>query len=142
MRFRQVNRTVQALALVALVITSGCATVFVPSESTLEPYHMYPATAFDAQFFWHAGVKGEPLFATLDPHQRSNPLARVAYGAGAIIDLPLSLLFDTRFLPVDLLRLGTPGETQDGGQSGGGANESRPAGSDGNRFSSADRTSR
>jgi hypothetical protein len=51
----------------SVLITSGCATAFVRSESTVDPKHVFPATAFDAQFFWEAGVKGEPLIAMVDP---------------------------------------------------------------------------
>ena len=87
-----------------LLLTSGCATVFVRSKSTVDPQHVFPATAFDGQFFWHSAIKGEPLFATVDPNERLNPVARFAYGVGSIIDLPFSIVFDTILLPVDLSR--------------------------------------
>ena len=87
-----------------VLLTSGCATVFVRSKSTLDPEHVFPATTFDAEFFWNAGVKGEPLFATVDPKQKNNPVARLAYGVGGILDFPFSIVFDTILLPVDLSR--------------------------------------
>ena len=94
------------MAAASLLITSGCATSFVRSESTDKPQHVFPATACDGQFFWHAGVKGEPLFAMADPNARINPVGRFVYGLGSIIDLPFSILFDTILLPLDLSRLG------------------------------------
>jgi uncharacterized protein YceK len=88
----------------SLLLTSGCATVFVRSKSTVDPQHVFPATAFDGQFFWQSGIKGEPLFVTVDPKERLNPVARFACGVGSIIDLPFSIVFDTLLLPFDLSR--------------------------------------
>ena len=88
----------------SLLLTSGCATAFVRSKSTVEPQHAYPATALDGELLWRSGVKGEPLFATTTPNERINPLARLASGAGCIMDLPFSIVFDTVMLPVDLSR--------------------------------------
>lgn len=55
--------------------------------------NMYFLTAFDAQFFWHQGIKGEPLLMSVASERRSNSVGRIAYrigksisaGAGAII---------------------------------------------------------
>jgi uncharacterized protein YceK len=91
-------------ATASLLLGCGCATAFVRSSSTVEPEQVFPATAFDAEFFWKAGVKGEPLFATADPKQKNHPVARIAYGIGGMVDLPISLVFDTLLLPVDLSR--------------------------------------
>ncbi len=121
-----------------VVITSGCATTFVRSESTVAPQHVFPATAFDGQFFWNSGVKGEPLFATGDPKAKNGAVARVAYGFGAIIDLPFSIVFDTILLPIDLTRSGTPAEDRGTkGEPNGTANRSQPIRSETNRTSSA-----
>jgi uncharacterized protein YceK len=120
------------------VITSGCATAFVRSESTVDPQHVYPATAFDGEFFWKAGVKGEPLFATVDPKDRNGPVTRIAYGVGAIIDLPFSIVFDTVLLPLDLTRSKAPARDRGTeGEPDGPANGSQPIRSETNRTSSA-----
>jgi uncharacterized protein YceK len=97
----------------SVLITSGCATAFVRSKNTAVPEPVFPATTFDAQFFWESGVKGEPLFATNDPKVKNGPLARLAYGLGGIIDLPFSIVFDTILLPFDLSRPKTPAEDGD-----------------------------
>ena len=100
---------------------SSCATVFVRSDSAGEPAHVFPATKFDAKFFWSAGIKGEPLLAPADPNEKNSPGGRLAYGTGAIIDCPFSVVSDVILLPSDLIRIGgskehknTKGE-QDGG---------------------------
>ena len=103
MKSPQLTKAFHVMAAVSVLVTSGCATAFVRSKSTVAPKHVFPATTFDAQFFWDAGVKGEPLFATVD-RQKNNPAARLAYGVGGIIDLPFSIVFDTILLPVDLSR--------------------------------------
>jgi uncharacterized protein YceK len=104
-RFRKILYPIAAAAVLG---GSGCASVFVRSKNTVEPDHVFPATAFDGQFFWSAGVKGEPLLATADVREKNKPMVRLAYGAGALIDLPFSVAFDTLLLPVDLIRSGTP----------------------------------
>lgn len=85
-------------------MTSGCATVFVRSPGAVAPEHVFPATVFDAQMFWEAGVKGEPLFVMAERDAKSSPFVRVACSLGAIIDAPFSIAFDTLLLPVDLTR--------------------------------------
>src|SRR5258706_258780 len=110
MKFRQVSEALPMFGAACVVITSGCATTFVRSESTVAPQHVFPATAFDGQFFWNSGVKGVPLFATVDPKAKNGAVPRFAYGYGAITDLPFSIVFDTMLLPIDLTRSGTPAE--------------------------------
>jgi uncharacterized protein YceK len=102
-----------------VMMTSGCATAFVRSKNTVGPQHVFPATVFDAQLFWEAGVKGEPLFVMADRETRNSPLARCAYILGAIIDTPSSIVFDTALLPVDLSRAASTEEERetDGEQS-------------------------
>src|SRR5262245_24024978 len=104
MNSTRLKKVFHVIGVAGVLMTSGCATAFVRSKSTVDPEHAFPATAFDAQCFWNAGVKGEPLFATVDPTQKNNPVARVAYAVGGVIDLPFSILFDTILLPVDLSR--------------------------------------
>src|SRR6185436_19644503 len=110
--FQHCRSAFYIIGMASVVITSGCATAFVRSKSTVEPEHVYPATAFDARFFWESGVKGEPLFATTDPNDRNSPMARLAFGTGAIIDLPFSVVFDTLLIPVDLFRPKTVAENK------------------------------
>ena len=114
MKFRQLRRTVHILGVASTVIMSGCATSFVRSKNTVDPQHVFPATTFDAQFFWDSGIKGRPLFATADPDDRNGLATRFAYGVGAVVDLPLSIAFDTILLPVDLFRPKAPIESRDG----------------------------
>ena len=104
MKFRQLKKMVHVMATASVLITSGCAATFVRSQNTIEPQHIFPATTLDAWFFWDAGVKGAPLFATFDPHQKNGPVTRLAYGVGAIIDSPFSIVFDTLLVPVDVFR--------------------------------------
>jgi uncharacterized protein YceK len=128
----------QSLGAAGVVITSGCATAFVRSENTVDPQQVYPATAFDGQMFWKAGVKGEPLFATVDPKDRSAPVTRIAYGVGAIIDLPFSIVFDTVLLPLDLTRSSASAEDRGmEGEPDGAANRSQPIRTETNRTSVA-----
>jgi uncharacterized protein YceK len=110
MKFRQFSKALQMLGAACVVLTSGCATAFVRSKNTVAPQHVFPATAFDGQLFWNSGIKGEPLFATVDPNAKNGPVMRVAYGVGAIIDLPFSIVFDTILLPMDLTQSGTSAE--------------------------------
>jgi uncharacterized protein YceK len=108
MQFQRLRRAFQIVGMASVVITSGCATTFVRSNSTVDPQHVFPATTFDARFFWESGVKGEPLFASADPKVRNGPVTRLAYVTGAIVDLPISIALDTILLPVDLF---WPGNT-------------------------------
>jgi uncharacterized protein YceK len=94
-----------ALAVLSIPAMSSCATVFVRSDSAGEPAHVFPATKFDAEFFWRAGIKGEPLLAPADPDNKNSPGARLAYGTGAIIDAPFSVVSDVILLPSDLIRI-------------------------------------
>jgi len=110
MKVRQYSKALQMLGAACVVLTSGCATAFVRSKHTVAPQHVFPATAFDGQLFWNSGFKGEPLFATVDPNAKNGPVRRVAYGVGAIIDLPFSIVFDTILLPMDLTQSGTSAE--------------------------------
>src|SRR5580765_1575184 len=86
-----------------MIITSGCATAFVRSESTVRPQHVFTATTFDGPVFWKAGIKGELPFAMADPNRRNGPVTRLAYSVGSIIDLPFSIAFDIFLLPLDLV---------------------------------------
>src|SRR5262245_48735150 len=76
MKSPQLTKVFHVMGAASVLITSGCATVFVRSKSTVDPEHVFPVTTFDTQFFWNAGVKGEPLFATVEPNQKNNPVAR------------------------------------------------------------------
>jgi uncharacterized protein YceK len=102
MKFQHFRKAVQIVATASIMITSGCATALVRDAG--KPQHVFPATTFNAQFFWDCGVKGKPLFATLDRNKRNHPVARVANGIGAIVDLPFSIASDTILLPVDLFQ--------------------------------------
>jgi uncharacterized protein YceK len=109
MKLNRLTKAFYIIGAASLLFTSGCATAFVRPKSTVEPRHVFPATAFDGQLFWRSGVRGEPLFATADPKERLNPVARFACGVGCIFDLPFSVVFDTILLPFDLTR----GRTED-----------------------------
>src|ERR1041385_5941497 len=113
MKTRRLIKSVRIIGAASVLIMSGCATAFVRSKSTVDPQHVFPATTFDAKFFWNSGVKGEPLFATVEPNDRTGPARRLAYGAGGIIDLPFSLVFDIVLLPFDLSRQKTSSEDDD-----------------------------
>ena len=113
MKFRCLKTLPAVVAAALVTITSGCATAFVRSKSTVASQHIFPATVFDAQFFWDAGVQGKPLLATADRGARNSPLARCACTIGAIMDMPFSRAFDTVLLPVDLSRATTPEEKRD-----------------------------
>jgi uncharacterized protein YceK len=99
---RKSFQVVRVLALASVVITSGCATALVRDSG--ERKHAFPATTVDAEFLWDCGVKGKPLFGTLDREKRSDAGTRVARSIGAIVDLPFSIATDTILLPFDLLR--------------------------------------
>jgi len=85
---------------------SNCATVIVRSDSAAESVHVFPATKFDAEAFWVMGVKGEPPLTMADPSLKNSPGERLAYGAGAVIDCPFSVVTDVILLPSDLIRIG------------------------------------
>ena len=106
------SKLICVLAAAGVLATSGCATAFVRSKNTVDPQHVFPATAFDGEFVFEAGLKGEPLFAPADPKARNSPPARVAFCVGAIIDLPFSVVFDTILLPADLFRARAPAEDE------------------------------
>ena len=127
MKPRQFSMVLQSLGAAGLVITSGCATAFVRSKNTVDAQHVYPATAFDGQMLWKAGVKGEPLFASVDPKDRSGCVTRITYGFGAIIDLPVSIVFDTVLLPLDLTRSSASAEDRGTKDEPGGAVNPTPA---------------
>jgi uncharacterized protein YceK len=110
MKPRVFSRVLQIFGGFAVIITCGCATALVRSDGTDDPGHVYPATAFDGQFLWNAGIKGEPLFARHDPRDRNGPVTRIACGVGAVVDLPFSIVFDTLLLPLDLTRSRTAAE--------------------------------
>ena len=89
-----------------LMMISSCATLFVRTDSSDKPEHVYPATAFDAQFIWEAGIRGEPLIVAMNNPEKKNAFPiRIIYTLGGIIDLPTSLIIDTVFLPLDVVRL-------------------------------------
>ena len=140
LRVETPKRLFGVITAVVIMMTSGCATSFVRSKSTVDPQHVFPATVFDAKFFWEAGVKGEPLLATTDPEARRNPLTRFACILGAIIDTPFSIVFDTLLLPVDLSRTGSRSEERDT-EGGPGADANRDSGAVGclRRICSLDR---
>src|SRR5436190_676186 len=104
MKSTHLTKTFHTIGTASLLFMSGCATVFMRLQSNSHPEQVFPATTFDAGFFWDAAVKGEPLFARLNSDQKNGPVARLAYGVGSIIDLPFSIAFDTLLLPLDLLR--------------------------------------
>ena len=103
------------------------------SKSAGPPEHVFPATAFDARFFWDNGVKGEPLFAMADTNYRNGPPARLAYSLGAIVDFPLSLAFDTFLLPMDLTRSRKPAEDKES-KPHGSSDRGQPSNSDTDRM--------
>lgn len=103
LKFALPDITLLIAAATAVITTSGCATAFVRSGNAVEPDQIFPATALDAHFFWNAGIKGESLLASVDPNEKNSPLARLAYAAGSIIDLPFSIALDTVLLPIDLV---------------------------------------
>jgi uncharacterized protein YceK len=86
-------------------MSSGCATIFIRSDSASLPKHVYPATAFDAQFFWGCSVRGRHPIDTPDSTTQIHPMTRVAFGVGSTIDFPFSIVTDTIFFPADLYRL-------------------------------------
>ena len=137
MKPRFLSEANQCLGVVLLTLTTGCATVFVRSESTVPPEHVFPATTFDAQFLWHNGLKGEPLLAATDPNARSGPPARMAYTLGAVLDFPFSVAFDTILVPMDLIRARGPAENTETGEPDGAADGSPPSPSEPNRASLA-----
>ena len=100
------------LSVLCLLVMGSCATVIVRSDSGAEPGHVFPATKFDAEAFWAAGVKGEPPITMADPNLRIGPGERLAYGAGSIIDMPFSVVSDVILLPPDLIRIGSTKEKE------------------------------
>ena len=72
---------------------------------------MYPATAFDAEFFWSSGIMGEPLFAMSDPKYRNDLVIRLTVMLGSIVDLPFSVVTDTVLLPFDWKAAGAANQT-------------------------------
>ncbi|RBP47899.1 uncharacterized protein DUF1375 [Roseimicrobium gellanilyticum] len=84
---------------------SSCATALVRQDNPTKVEHPYPATAFDIGFFWAAGIQGEPLMAMADPNARNSTGERLMYGAGSIVDLPVSVALDTVLLPFDTIQL-------------------------------------
>ena len=89
-----------------MLAMSSCATVFVRSDGVSPPTKIFPATVLDAEAFWFWSVKGEPLFIMGDPNQKNNLGERLAYGAGAVIDCPFSVVSDVIYLPTDIVRMG------------------------------------
>ena len=82
------------ILLIGLIccLCSGCATVITRSYDSSGWIHFrgaYPATRFEADIIG-SGSGSDPLY----------PL----FIAGSIIDLPLSVVFDTLLLPYDLLK--------------------------------------
>lgn len=51
------------------------------------------------------GVKGEPPLTMADPNLKNSSVERLAYGAGAVIDCPFSVVTDVIMLPSDLIRI-------------------------------------
>ncbi len=133
MKSQRLSKAIQSLAAAVLALTGGCATVFVRSENTVQSQRVFPTTAFDAQFLWHSGFKGEPWFAATDPSERNGPAARMAYTLGAVVDFPFSVVFDTILVPVDLIRSGAPAENRDKGEPGGAAAGSQRSRSEADR---------
>jgi uncharacterized protein YceK len=93
------------LTVSCILAMCSCATVIVRSDNA-PPCHVFPATKFDAEAFWAMGVKGEPPLTMADPSLKNGPGERLAYGAGAVIDCPFSVVTDLIFLPSDLIRIG------------------------------------
>ena len=78
MEAHHLRKLLYVLGVAGVMTTSGCATALVRSKSTVGFQHVFPATAFDGQFFFKAGVKGDPLFAMVDPKEKNTPVARLA----------------------------------------------------------------
>ena len=97
------GKVIRTVVLMSVLLTSGCATALIRSDGIADSEHVYPATVVDAQLFSEVGIKGKPLFASTDPKTRTGPVNRLAYGVGAVIDMPFSIVFDTVLLPVDLI---------------------------------------
>jgi len=99
------NIPFRVTVVICSALLSSCATSFVRSDDAA-PKHLYPATAFDAEFFWETGIKGMPMVEMADRDYREPTSTRVLSCFAALIDLPVSLLTDTLFLPLDLKRMG------------------------------------
>jgi hypothetical protein len=88
MNLQHLRKVFHLIGAASFLVTSGCATAFVRSKNTVDTQHVFPATTFDGEFFWYAGVQGEPFLATVDANERIGPMARTASCFGSIIDLP------------------------------------------------------
>ena len=106
-------KIISCLTLAAyFMLISSCATAFVRTDSSDKPEHVYPATAFDAQFIWEAGIKGEPLIVAMkNPEKKNGIPIRIIYTVGGIIDLPISLIIDTVLLPFDVAGISDQNKT-------------------------------
>lgn len=83
-----------SLVLSFILILQGCATaVSLKPRLNGADYPLYPATVIDAGFMIESAKGNSKIFP------KPNYLVTVA----ACIDLPFSLIFDTVFLPYDLL---------------------------------------
>lgn len=85
------DEMLRLLTIGLLLLLAGCATVIVRSPGDaygIFRFHgVYPATRFEAELI--GAESGDPL--------------RPLLIAGAVLDLPLSALFDTLLVPYDLL---------------------------------------
>jgi uncharacterized protein YceK len=102
-----VQRRIARIALLAagfLMVTSGCATLEVRQSSypPIQSTAYYPATTADIRVMGWALTGAEvSLHTLLGPPETCWPLTPL-FLAGALLDLPFSLVFDTLLLPADL----------------------------------------
>jgi uncharacterized protein YceK len=86
------------VALIALLVCSGCGSLLVQHNSKAGPY---PGTRLDAHSIAHPSFDGISLGGHSDPKSSGGSFSPVAL-VGGIIDLPFSAALDTLLLPVDL----------------------------------------
>ena len=74
---------------------------------------VYPATAVDGLWIYQTGILGEPPLATGEG-EKMNPMRRLVYPVGGLIDLPISIVTDTVLLPYDLYKLSKTNDEKEG----------------------------
>lgn len=81
------------ILLIAMLLQSGCATVVVRSSRSEFDEKVYPATQLNVEVIDGLLHPGTSIFAE-----------RSVVGAGLnCLDIPFSMIFDTLFLPIDLI---------------------------------------
>ncbi len=106
MHSREIKYASFLLATAVTLFMSGCASMFVRSDSTVPIEHVYPATTIDAQVVWEGGVTGMPPLVMTDPDYRTGIGTRLLFFVCGIIDVPFSVVIDTFCLPFDLYSAG------------------------------------